>query len=88
MSYTQEFYQIRVKGHLSPQLAEWFDGLAVTNERDGNALLSGFIVDQAALYGVLLKMHNLGLTLLSVNHVEPYRRGSPASLREGESCIS
>jgi hypothetical protein len=68
----QEFYQIRVKGHFSPQLAGWFDDLTVTNEPDGAALLSGFIIDQAALYGVLLKIHHLGLTLLSVNRVEPH----------------
>ena len=65
----QEFYQIRVKGHFSPQLATWFDDLTVTNEPDGGALLSGFIIDQAALYGVLLKIHHLGITLLSVNRI-------------------
>lgn len=73
MTSMPDFYQIRVKGHLSPKLAAWFDEFTVTNEPDGSAVLSGFIVDQSALYGVLLKIHNLGLTLLSVNHVEPYQ---------------
>ncbi len=66
-----EFYQIRVKGHFSPQLAAWFDDLTVTNEQGGEALLSGSLSDQAALYGVLLKIHHLGITLLSVNRVAP-----------------
>jgi hypothetical protein len=62
-------YQIRVKGHLSQQWSAWFEGLTVSNVEDGEAVLTGFIVDQAALYGVLLKIHNLGLPLLAVNLV-------------------
>lgn len=62
----QEFYQIRVKGHFSPQLAGWFDDLTVMNESEGEAVLCGYLVDQAALYGVLLKIHHLGMVLLSV----------------------
>lgn len=64
-----EFYQIRVKGHFSPQLAAWFDDLTVTNTPEGEAVLSAYIIDQAALYGVLLKIHHLGMTLLSVNRI-------------------
>jgi hypothetical protein len=64
-----ELYQIRVKGHFSPQLAAWFDGLTVTNEPEGEAVLSGYMSDQAALYGVLLKIYHLGITLLSVNRL-------------------
>jgi hypothetical protein len=71
MSGREAFYQIRIAGHLGPTLAAWFDDLTVTNEPDGGAVLSGFIVDQAALYGVLLKIHHLGLTLLSVNSNRP-----------------
>jgi hypothetical protein len=64
-----EFYQIRLKGHFSPELADWFDDLAVTNTPEGEAILSGYVLDQAALYGILLKIHHLGITLLSVNRM-------------------
>jgi hypothetical protein len=67
---TSIVYHIRVKGHLDPYWAEWFDGLTITHEATGRTLLSGPVVDQAALYGVLLKIHNLNLTLLSLNRVE------------------
>ena len=63
------FYQIRLKGHFSPQLAAWFDDLTVTNTPEGEAVLSGYVLDQAALYGVLLMIHHLGITLLSVNRL-------------------
>jgi hypothetical protein len=66
----QDRYHIRVKGHLSPQWSDWFDGFTITNNEDGEALLSGIILDQAALYGLLNKISNLGLPLLSVNRVE------------------
>lgn len=62
-------YQIRVKGHLSQQWSAWFEGLTITNEEHGEAILTGFIADQAALYGVLLKIQNLGVPLLAVNLV-------------------
>lgn len=64
-------YQIRLKGHLEARWAEWFDGLAITLEENGITLLSGPVVDQAALHGILKKVRDLGLTLLSVNPVEP-----------------
>jgi hypothetical protein len=66
----QDRYQIRVKGHLSPQWSDWFDGFTITNCEDGEALLSGLILDQAALYGLLNKIGNLGLPLLSVNRLQ------------------
>src|SRR6266568_3219358 len=59
-------YVIRVKGHLDPFWQEWFEHLAITHERDGTTLLSGPIRDQAALYGLLIKLRDLGLTLLSL----------------------
>lgn len=64
-------YQIRVKGHLGPQWTDWFEGLAITIEEDGGTLLTGPIVDQAALYGLLKKVRDLGIPLVSVNRVEP-----------------
>ena len=66
-----EFYEIRVKGHLDAGRAEWFDGLSVTNTESGEAILTGPIVDQPALYGVLVKIRDLGLPLLAVNRIEP-----------------
>jgi len=62
-------YQIRVKGHLNEALASSFEGLTITNQEDGGALLAGHIQDQAALHGVLNRISNLGLTLISVNVV-------------------
>ena len=62
-------YQIRIEGQLGPQWAEWFEGLTITLEPDGTTLLSGLVVDQAALYGLLKKVRDLGLPLLAVNQV-------------------
>lgn len=58
--------QIRVKGHLSPDWSNWFEGMTITNEPLGNAVLSGTLVDDAALYGVLMKMRDTGLTVLAL----------------------
>ena len=67
-------YQIRIKGHLSPQWTDWFEGLTITLEEDGNTLLTGPVVDQAALHGWLKKVRDLGMPLLSVNSVETSRQ--------------
>lgn len=64
-------YALSVKGHLRPEWSEWFDGLTVTCEPDGNTTLSGLVVDQAALHGLLTRIRDLGLTLIAVNPVEP-----------------
>ena len=64
-------YVIRVKGHLDTFWQDWFDNLSITHERDGTTLLSGQIRDQAALYGILIKMRDLGLTLLSLEASAP-----------------
>ena len=64
-------YQIRIKGHLGSQWAEWFDGMTVTQESNGETLLTGSVVDQAALHGLLKKLRDLGMLLLSVNSVKP-----------------
>ena len=72
-------YQIRIKGHLSPQWAAWFEGLTITLEDDGSTLLTGTVIDQAALHGLLKKVRDLGTPLLSVNYVEPNKRDTPES---------
>ena len=59
-------YEIRLKGHLEPRWADWFDGLTLTQESDGTTVLSGSVVDQAALHGLLGKVRDLGLPLLAV----------------------
>lgn len=64
-------YQIRIQGHLGCQWAEWFDGLTILRESSGHTLLTGPVVDQAALYGLLKKVRDLGLPLLALNCVEP-----------------
>ncbi len=70
-------YEIHLQGHLSPRWAAWFDGLRLTRERDGTTLLRGPVVDQAALHGLLRKVRDLGLPLVSVTHTEPERADSP-----------
>ncbi len=62
-------YQIRLKGHLGPQWADWFGGLVITLEENGETLLTGPVVDQAALFGLLKKVRDLGMPLLSVTCV-------------------
>ena len=64
-------YKIRIKGHLGSQWTEWFEGLTITLEENGDTLLCGPVVDQAALHGYLRKVRDLGMTLLSVNSVSP-----------------
>ena len=62
-------YEIRIKGHLDVQWVTWFDGLTITLEEDGNTLLTGPVIDQAALYGLLKKVRDTGLTLIAVNQI-------------------
>jgi hypothetical protein len=69
-------YEIRLKGHLDARWAEWFDGLAITLDENGTTLLSGPVADQAALHGILKKVRDLGLPLLSVNLVQTNRTNS------------
>lgn len=63
-------YRIRVKNHLDTNWERWFDGFTITYQEDGVTTFTGEVVDQSALYGLLLKMQNLNLTLLSVQQIE------------------
>ncbi len=74
MSHTSDssqpvVYEIRIAGHLPSQWSAWFEGFTVALEPDGTTLLSGPLVDQAALYGLLKKVRDTGLTLMSVNQI-------------------
>ena len=64
-------YQIRIKGHLGPQWTDWFGEMTITLEDNGDTLLTGPVVDQAALHGLLRKVRDLGAPLISVIQVNP-----------------
>ena len=68
-------YEIRLRGHLDSRWAAWFDGLTLTQQSDGTTILGGPVTDQAALHGLLQKVRDLGLPLVSVTQLEP---GQPA----------
>ena len=70
-------YQIKIEGHLDDQWADWFEGLSVTLEEDGNTLLTGQVIDQAALHGLLKKVRDLGMPLLSVCPLENSQADAP-----------
>jgi hypothetical protein len=66
----QMVYRIRIKGHLGRQWTDWFGGLSVTLEDNGDTLLTGPVVDQTTLHGLLKRVRDLGMPLISVNRVE------------------
>jgi len=70
-------YQIRIKGHLGSHWTEWYKDMTITLQEDGTTLLIGPVVDQAALYGLLRKVRDLGLPLLSVNRIQPGEADEP-----------
>ena len=75
-------FQIRIKGHLGREWTDWFEGLTITLEEDGDTLLTGQIIDQAALHGLLKKVRDLGLPLVSVSPVDP---GPATTLGTGQA---
>ncbi len=78
-------YQIRLKGHLGSEWTDWFDGLTLTLEEGGDTLLTGPVVDQAVLHGLLKKVRDLGMPLVSVSPVEP---GPSTTLRTDQADAS
>ena len=68
---TPTWYEIRVQGHLDPRWSAWFDGMSITHHPDGTTTLHGPVADQAALYGLISKLRDLGLTLLGVTQRSP-----------------
>ena len=77
-------YKIRIEGHLDDQWTDWFGGLTIILEENGNTLLTGPIVDQAALFGLLKKVRDLGMPLISINRVEPRKPDISSTLFEKE----
>ncbi len=71
------YYEIRLKGQLNTRWADWFDDMTITLDNNGDTILSGPVVDQAALHGLLKKVRDVGLTLLSVNSVKQEGMGGP-----------
>jgi hypothetical protein len=74
-------YEIRLEGHLEDRWAAWFDGLSLTHESDGTTVLHGSVVDQAALHGLLQKVRDLGLPLVSVHPADADQPDQPTSPR-------
>ena len=68
---TRGVYQIKIKGRLDSSRSEWFEGWTITPEDEGTTLLTGWAGDQSALHGVLVRIYNLNLAIISVNCVEP-----------------
>ena len=77
-------YQIRIEGHLARQWAVWFGGLTITLDDNGETRLTGPVVDQAALHGLLRKVRDLGLPLLSVIRIKPGQVDAPDVRRAGQ----
>jgi len=75
-------YEIQVEGQLSPQWVDWFEGLSISLEEDGNTLLTGPVADQAALHGLLKKIRDLGMPLISVNRVQFHETHQDRSNKE------
>lgn len=67
MSTKTLYYEVRVEGHLDEQWRKWFDGMTIQPEENGETLIFGAVIDQAALYGLLKKIRDLGMPLISVN---------------------
>lgn len=78
-------YQIRVEGHLGDRWAGWFEGLTISQEKDGITVLTGPLADQAALHGLLVRIRNLCLPLISVNRVSRPSRDSSQIAAEEQS---
>ena len=70
-------YEIRLKGHLDSRWAAWLDGLSLTNSSDGTTIICGPVADQAALHGLLQKVRDLGLPLVSITQTEPDQPSGP-----------
>ncbi len=77
-------YEIRIEGQLGRQWTDWFDGLSITPGEDGTTLLTGPVIDQSALHGLLKKVRDLGAPLVSVNRMETDGSSNPNEITKGE----
>jgi hypothetical protein len=77
-------YEIRLTGHLAAHWSEWFDGLTVSHNSDGTTAITGPVADQAALHGLLRRVRDLGLPLVSVTRTEPAHQAHPTNDKRGE----
>jgi len=77
-------YEIRIKGHLDDRWTDWFSGMTITLQDNGDTLLTGPVIDQAALHGLLKKVRDLGLPLVSFNQVQPNQADMSDSAQEKE----
>jgi len=80
-------YQIRIKGHLGSQWTDWFEGLTITLEEDGNTVLTGPVIDQSALHGLLKKVRDLGMPLVSVGPLEHGSSTTPGTDQADQSDV-
>ena len=78
------WYEIRIQGTLSPDWTEWFDGMEIREGGEGQTILAGWVVDQAALHGLLARVRNLNLVLLSVNPAFPSEPPAAQGESQGE----
>ena len=86
--YEPGVYEIRIKGHLDDRWADWFGGLTIMLEDNGDTLLTGSVVDQAALHGLLRKVRDLSMPLLSVNRLKPGQAdASDVKQQMAASCL-
>jgi hypothetical protein len=79
-----EHYQLRIQGHLMPCWSETFEGMQLTLTKNGETLIRGPVADQAALHGLLARIRDLNLTLISVTRVQPERHSNPTARRSGK----
>jgi hypothetical protein len=85
--YEPGLYEIRIKGHLDDLWSDWFEGLTITLEEDGDTLLTGPVVDQAALHGLLKRVRDLGMPLVSVSPLEPGPSTTPGTGQADQSDV-
>jgi hypothetical protein len=78
-------YEIRVEGHLPDHWSRWFEGLAICNQPNGESVLSGKLIDQAALFGVLARIHDLNLILISVARSSAAETMEPSKQQPGKN---
>lgn len=77
-------YQIRIEGQLGQEWTDWFDGLVIAQGEAGTTLLTGLVIDQSALHGLLKKVRDLGTPLVSVNRMETDGASNPNQITKGE----